>query len=262
MFFPKGLRAEGRLRFTVSQFSALELDTTFYALPSERTIELWSKAIPAGFSLSLKAPRVVTHGESAGWLASAEARTAFDDYLARIAPLGRDVVTLLQFPPTFVLGEERALERFLAQAVEKHPGLRLAVEFRHRCWWRPSVTSALANLGVIWVAADLAGRGESARIPQDWNAPFPPVDTGGEIYLRLCGQHGQYEFDNHELFDATPRLRWWLERLGDLSGRSVRCVIGNSYAGHAPATANRLRRLVGQAEPPPIQASLFDGPIE
>ncbi len=145
-FYPVDLPAEGMLAFYARQFASVEINYTFYRMPTERTLSGWAAATPPHFAFTLKAPRRVTH----------EAR------LRRIEePVGRFVevaltlgdklgALLFQLPPS--LGKDlEALEGLLALVP---PTVRVAVEFRHPSWHAPDVIECLRRHGAALCVAD------------------------------------------------------------------------------------------------------------
>lgn len=242
-FYPQGLRPQDRLSYYADRFDLVELDTSFYAIPTAERLRVWHGSTPNSFLFVLKAPRTVTHEPAAN----------LDDlalFHQRVEALGPKLAAVLfQFPPDFAAERFSDLERLLTRA----RGLPIAVEFRHPTWWRPLTLELLREHRAAWVAADLAPVGDAALVPKEGMAyrPYGVRDTAQDLFLRLNGRHGQYESDAREECDATPRLEWWLGKLGPhlTPERRVLVSIGNSFAGHAPATARRLRGLVGLAEP-------------
>lgn len=272
-FFPRGLAVGKRLEYYATQFSAIELDTTFYALPPMGVVERWRDAVPSDFRFALKAPRELTHGEAPGSLLSLASLRTWADFTAVLDTLGAErCVALLQFPPGFAVARLAELERFLDQT---QCPCRMAIEFRHASWWREEVVQALRGRGVAWVWADLVPLHEAnlhwSASPTGY-APFPPYDTTSWRYLRLCGRHGQYESDAHELLDPTPRLRAWMEVMasghpGPLPASHMPAetrlpeetlvFCGNSYAGFGIATADRFAALASLPPREELQPSLF-----
>ncbi len=254
-FYPPDLPTERRLSYYATQFPAIELDTTYYGLPSESTVDRWRAQVPEEFIFSLKSPAQITHeadrlvGELALW-------REFEKLAAR---LGEDrTVLLLQFGPSFAAPRLPDLKSLLQSTVTK---AKLAVELRHPSWWDPATIPAVAGLlrdhAACWVQNDLAPLDEAGRVPLGTRyTPRPAPATTDWTYLRLCGIHDQCG-DSRELVDATPRLQWWLDQLGEV--RSGLGFCGNSYAGYGPGTAAKLGRLLDIPEPTPWQPGLFDG---
>lgn len=283
-FFPPGLPLSSRLNYVSSQFSAIELDTTFYGMPRVGQAAKWIKEIPEDFTISFKAPRDLTHKDSPLFLGTADAAVIWDEFCGFLNSMGAErTIALLQFPHTFTARSRDSLLRLL----DRTKGIKVAVELRHESWYNTGSAQGLGICGACVVSADRAPLGECARVPSDQCTyePFPVIRTTDWMYLRLCGRHDQYERDDLEIFDASPRLKWWAESILpflDSPGRSQdvestwfdqsemfpgpsasRCkeliiTCGNSYAGHSPATLSRMMEILGIQKPTPLQPGLFD----
>ena len=249
-FFPPGLPQAKWLSFYASRFDAIELNTTFHAMPTRDRVRGWAEKVPDDFRFSLKAPRAVTHE---GPLASAAGPLAeFLDVAAELGPkLG---VVLLQFGPHHAADELPDLARLLGPLPAADSAVRFAVEFRHASWLAPPTYRALREAGVALVASDLEDLPGAAGV----------VPTADFLYVRLLGKHGRYETDDHEIHDPTPRLTWWRDRLAracDAADPAAVWVLSNNdFAGHAPATLRRLAGLIGAELPGDAvkeQADLF-----
>ena len=257
-FFPPGLKPPQRLKYYATQFDFIELDTTFYALPTADTVVKWRNAVPDSFEFALKVPSVITHEIPRSKLKTNEVSDQWKEYLQLIALLKEERTTaLFQLPPTFTMAHWAFLKEFLEKHKQPH---RLAIEFRDESLVNDEVFEFLERRNIAWVAADLAPIGEAGAIPsgkRNQYNPLPWQDTADWRYLRLCGRHAQYESDSVELIDASPRIEWWLAQLGENSKPTI-ASCGNSFAGHGPATCRRLMALLGINEKEPMQDRLFN----
>jgi uncharacterized protein YecE (DUF72 family) len=123
-FYPPGLPARERLAYYVSRFPTVEINATFYRLPSESMVRSWRERVPPGFVFAVKGSRFITHIRRLEGVDE-----ALDLFLSRVGLLGDGLaVVLWQLPPSLTL-DVALLDRFLAALPE---GVRHAVEFRHR----------------------------------------------------------------------------------------------------------------------------------
>lgn len=131
-FYPRGTRAADYLDLYVKVFDTVEIDSSFYAIPSEASIQSWYKRAPAGFTYSLKLPQEITHHNR---LQNSE------EVLARFCERVRDLqeklaLILIQMPPDFSPRSLPALEKFLPLLPKD---LRFAIEFRDQHWLQDDV---------------------------------------------------------------------------------------------------------------------------
>ncbi|MBX3356975.1 MAG: DUF72 domain-containing protein [Phycisphaeraceae bacterium] len=257
-----------RLSKYAAHFNAVEINTTFYGIPSIDTVRAWADATPADFRFCVKMPRDVTHGPTPqGVLAAAdgpppghllreETLVTARRFLQVLQPLGGKLgAVLVQFPPKFMAQRRDELAAFLDRVGRGAP---LAVELRHDSWWTPETGAILHDRGVCWAATDESPRHEAERAPDasgvDRRAPRHITPTADFLYIRWLGKHDQLDDRSKEHFDPTSRLRWWAERLRTILDRNpqVRVVYGffdNDFAGYAPATARRFMDILGLPSP-------------
>ncbi len=149
-FYPDKLSQKKMLEFYSRRFSTVEINYTFYRLPSARTTEEWLPQTPDGFTFALKANQKITHvlrlRKTEGIIAA---------FLAGAAPLagaGRLGPILLQLPPQF-RADAGLLKDFLA-SLPVRPILRWAMEFRHASWFADTTFDLLREHGVALCAAE------------------------------------------------------------------------------------------------------------
>lgn len=179
-WYPPGHRdAEGRLRHYATQFPVVEVDATYYGLPSTRNSLLWAERTPPGFRFNVKAFSLLTGHPTRPAALPPELRPAlarqpgrggtdpdlldevWDRFSGALEPLRRAdrLGTLLfQFPRQLAPGRPGA--EFLRRCRERAAGWPVAVEFRHPGWWRAEHLTAtaalLTDLDVSAVAVDMA----------------------------------------------------------------------------------------------------------
>jgi uncharacterized protein YecE (DUF72 family) len=248
--YPPSLPASQWLRCYATQFNAIEMNTTFYATPDEDRLRAWSKATPPDFRFSLKVGKHITHETPL-----VEAPPLMRSFLDAIRPLEEKLGPLLiQLSPRHRSRELGAI-RYLLNSLPRD--LRFALELRHYSWRHervfPELCALLREHNVALVGLDHEDFPEQAALTQ----------TADFDYVRLVGRHGRYVTQSHELFDPTPELERWQQRLAsrttDEPPRETWVLFNNDYAGHGPTTLRRFASLVGmKLPPPPQQRRLFD----
>jgi uncharacterized protein YecE (DUF72 family) len=233
------------LSYYSKRFDAVELDTTFYALPDEGRGRRWAESVGSEFRFSVKTPRDVTHAEDVG--RAGDLMVRFTEVLRGFGEkLFDGGVVLLQFPPSFVASRWRELEGLVRAVPEDVP---LVAEFRHSSWWAwEGATGTMALLGdydVGWASADYVGAdGVPVGSPRELRVV---EEKGGRrrAYVRLIGQHERYTEMNREMRDPTEDLVWWKERIEASGVGDVWVLLNNDYAGFSVATGERLKRMLG-----------------
>lgn len=172
LFYPRGLKAGEWLAHYAGAFPTVELNASFYRLPSEAMIARWASVTPDGFVFAVKASRLITHLKR---LEGCEAAVAA--LLDRTAGLGaKRGPILFQLPPHLELDLAR-LERFLSILPR---GLRYAFEFRDPRWHEERVYALLSAFGAAFCPFELGAlRG-------------PRIVTADFLYVRLHGRKGRY----------------------------------------------------------------------
>lgn len=224
-FYPEDLRPARWLEYYCRQFDTVELNNTFYRLPSETAVRGWRDRTPPEFAFAVKVSRYVTH-----ILRFREAEEAMERFRERMAPLAeRPGPFLYQAPPT-LQRDDALLAHFLAQLPE---GRVHAFEFRHSSWWVEPVFELLREHGAAFVVYNM---GEMTT---------PVVATRADVYVRMHGPEAQFASAYGE-----ERLREWVERLAGLAGAERAWVyFNNDVGGHAPRDAARMRELAAERAP-------------
>lgn len=145
-FYPEKFPTSKMLAFYADRFNTVEVNYTFYRMPTQALLEGWARGTPDGFRFTLKAPRRITHDSKLRQceeLTQAFCRTA--------ATLDRKLgVLLFQLPPTF-RRDDVAFAAFLGSLPE---GMRAAFEFRHESWHDEAVFDALRRHNLALCIAD------------------------------------------------------------------------------------------------------------
>lgn len=219
LLYPERLPAARWLPRYAERFSTVELNATFYRLPSIEAVERWRATTPKGFVFAAKGSRYLTHMKRLTDVAQGLGR-----YFERIAPLREKLaVVLWQLPPQMNRPDPERLDAFLRAA----PGqVRHAFEFRDAAWYVDEVCAVLDAHRAAFVEHDL--------VPLD-----PPRATGGFRYLRFHGTTGKYQgrYGAERLAPLAESLVRW-KRRGD-----VFAYFNNDRHGHALFDATALQAL-------------------
>lgn len=220
-FYPPDVPKRAWLGYLASRFPTVEVNNSFYRLPSGETFARWRGETPAGFVVAVKASRYITHIRR-----MRECRDPVELLWARTRQLGpRLGPVLFQLPPRFPADRE-LLDRFLRVLPSR---MRAAFEFRDPSWWTEDVLRTLDGAGAAFVLADRPG----ARVAD--------VVTGGWAYMRF--HQGQERHPGY----TREKLRRWARRIAALPAEDVFVYFNNDTGAaavrDAAALTGMLRRL-------------------
>lgn len=220
-FYPKDIRDEDLFPFYRRHFDTVEINNTFYSLPSQATVAGWRDQADEGFVYSVKASRYATHMKKLK-----DPRDSTERLFARIDGLSsRAEVVLFQLPPRWRRNTER-----LQSAVEALPDTwRYAFEFRDPDWFHEETYETLRNAGAAFCVFEIG----DLVSPREATADF--------VYMRLHGPGDRYEgsYDDEALSRRAREIEAHLE-----AGRDVWVYFDNDEKGYAPANAARLKDLL------------------
>jgi uncharacterized protein YecE (DUF72 family) len=213
MFYPERISPGEMLRFYSGRLNAVEINTTFYRMPTEAVLSSWGKQVPASFVFALKAPQVITHLKR---LKDAEEETG---YLFRTLAVleGKLGPVLFQFPKSF-RADRPALEGFLELIPS---GMSCAFEFRSRSWLDADIPDLLHKKGCSLCTADA-----------DENPANEIISTASWGYLRL--RRSDY---------TDTELSQWLERILAQKWKKVFVFFKHEEKAKGAELAMRFREL-------------------
>lgn len=221
-FYSERLPSSKMLEFYFQHFDTVELNNSFYKLPTVEAFENWRQATPACFRFAVKASRFLTHNKKLN-----EPQSALENFLPRVEALQEKLGPILfQLPPRWRVDVQR-LEEFL-RALPRHH--RYAFEFREPSWNTEAVFVALSRRNAAYCIFELDGFLSPLKITADF------------AYVRLHGPEGKYQGCY-----SRAALRQWAERIGEWKKlRAIYFYFDNDQAGYAAQNALQLKRLVAK----------------
>ena len=216
--YPQGLPQREWLPWYTTRFPTVELNASFYRLPTPVMVERWRTVAPPSFRFAVKLSRYVTHIRRLRDVEEELAR-----FLEIVRGLGdRFGPLLVQLPPTFPRDGD-ALDGFLRIVPED---ISVAVEFRHPSWVDPAVADRLRAAGGAWVLADRPNARVPLTVTADWS------------YVRF-----------HQGAEGSPwypraKLARWADRLAQLQVDTVYVYFNNDPDGAAFANAETFAVLL------------------
>ncbi len=272
-WYPPGLPQGERLPFYAERFEAVELNSSFYAIPQRTTVERWAEITPDGFRFDVKLHRLLSHHSAKlkdlppdlrdDVETTSRGRVLLDDELTAemcrrtleatepLAEAGKLSAFLLQLTPGFDPAKNELAElEPVIEGLRPHP---VAVEFRRRAWADPERLEAalefLSERGAVFVCVD-SPPGEHVPI-------FPPIDAVTDsrlAYMRLHGRNTEgymrgrsvaerfdYDYSAEEVEEVAARARALEEQ-----AEQVHVMFNNNARELAPKAARALREELGQ----------------
>lgn len=276
LFYPLHVKtSEERLQFYASQFSLVEVDSTYYGMPKPENSELWVARTPPGFTFDVKSFSLFTNHPTKAMALPKEIRDelpaalleksfyleqmpeelldeSWERFRAALEPLraaGKLGAVFFQFPPWF-MPSSRSLA-YVEQVQERMFGFEVAVEFRKPEWLdethRDGTLAFLRTRNIANVVVD---------VPQGHRTSLPAVAEATSQKLAVVRFHGR----NHETWDlkgAPPNLRYryeysdaemeeWVPRIKEMerSAQQVHALMNNNYSNYSVKNAQQLERLI------------------
>jgi uncharacterized protein YecE (DUF72 family) len=278
-WYPPDVRSSAqRLRYYASRFPLVEVDSTYYAVPAERTARLWAQRVPEGFVFDAKAFSLLTCHPTRPAALPKDLREAlapadknlylrdvdpafvdqvWERFVTALAPLreaGKFGAVLFQFPRWFPIG--RRNKDYILECKRHCEPLRIAVEFRNRTWMsaenQDETLGFLRSHAIPYVCVDM---------PQGYPCSIPPVvaATAGLAELRFHGRGGNWASQNkYERFAylySPGELKEWVPKICELARRtsSTHVIMKNVYRDYAPRNARQLSDLLKTVPDCPVR---------
>ena len=260
--------AEGRLRYYSRQFPLVEVDSSYYFMPSESNARLWAERTPEDFTFNVKAFSLLTkhparpkaippdldvpdkksiYLEDLSEEAVDEIWKRFSESLAPLRDGGKLGLLLFQFPPWFVVGSES--REYILECAHRASPDRICVEFRNKTWMsernRDRTLEFLEGSGLPYVCVDM---------PQGFTSSIPPVAavTADVSVVRFHGRNKdewesgsvqrrfRYDYSEEELSEWVPRIRELAQE-----SKKTHVLMNNCYRDYAQRNGRELAALLG-----------------
>lgn len=278
-FYPPGTNsADARLRYYAQHFPIVEVDSSYYALPSYRNAELWVERTPASFVFNLKVFRFFTHHQTQLKVLPANVQAALGDWsgnlyyedapnevkdelwrqftlsLEPLVQAGKLGTLLFQFPKWFIV--RRASLEHLREIRARLPQHPIAIEFRHESWfsekYRDRTLACERELGFSNVTVDepqLPG-----SIPSVWEPTNPDLGlfrlhgrnaaTWNEKGLRSASDRFNYDYTEQELAGFVPQVFALARQV-----KQVHVILNNNLEDQGVRNARTFMDLLGRTAP-------------
>lgn len=233
-FYPANLSQHKMLPFYCSQFDTVEVNFTYYRLPTARTTAAMTGKTPADFTFFVKAHQSFTHDLDLA------AREKFLEGVAPMKQCGKLAGLLFQFPQSFKNNENN--RAYLRAVAEEFEGYTLAIEFRDRSWDNEPVYSFLEEKDLSFVCVD----------EPEISSLFPrkAAVTNNTGYVRFHSRNGENWYrDMSKRYDylySEKEMREWLPLFQAIAkrARNVFVYFNNCHHGQAARNAKEMKKLI------------------
>jgi uncharacterized protein YecE (DUF72 family) len=223
IFYPEGLPQRCWFERYAEEFDTVEINNSFYRLPSPAAFDKWHDQAPPGFRYAVKANRYLTQAKKLN-----ECEEPLQRMMTAVRHLGDRLGPMLyQLPPTLKCNLER-LESFL-RILPKD--VTSVFEFRDKSWYVPETYALLDRYGASFCVHDMS------------SAASERIAVGPIAYVRFHGGVGKYRgrYPDETLLSWTD---WILDQARQ--GRAVWCYFNNDIHGHAIDDARTLKSMISQ----------------
>ncbi len=239
VFYPPGTRPGAMLPHYCRHFPLVELNFTFYRLPTAAMLARLAEQTPARFQFIVKMPRSLSHEQSPSDI------EGFRQAIEALRGRGQLLGLLCQLPQATHRSRKHC--DWLALLAREFAGCQLAVEFRHRSWFHPEITAWLREREVDLVSVDVP----------DLPGLYPRglVASGPRLYVRFHSRNAANWYgpdkDRYDYHFEDEELSEWIDALMQTAdgGQRVLLLFNNCQRTQAAANAQRMRELMSRLAP-------------
>ncbi|GAB2547909.1 DUF72 domain-containing protein [Rufibacter soli] len=220
-FYPAGIASKQFTEYYLRYFKTVEINNSFYRLPTAETFAAWYASVPKDFLFAVKASRYITHMKKLK-----DPQQGLSLLLGNAQELKEKLGPILfQLPPAWRLNLDR-FQDFLKALPSYH---RYTFEFRDPTWYHEEVYKLLQEHNHAFCIYDLAGHQSPIEVTSDF------------VYIRLHGPEGKYagSYSEEALQNWATHCRTWA-----WEGKDVYVYFDNDIGSHAPFNAIKLQELV------------------
>ncbi len=277
-FYPREAKTpEARLRHYALQFPVVEVDSSYYAMPTPATAQSWAERTPDSFVMNVKSFRLFTGHQTSPTVLHRDIQQTLGRYVSAnlyyknmaveirdelwrrfiesLAPLrhaGKLGLVHFQFPPWLVCNDEG--HAHVRHCVERMEGHRVSVEFRHRSWFEgvEQTASTLAferEMGVVHTIVD-GPQGFANSVPTVWEITHPThallrmhgrnVETWNVAGQTAASDRFNYDYNDAELSELVDHTRRIAEQTF-----ATHAIFNNNMEDQGQRNAATFQRLVG-----------------
>ena len=235
-FYPKNLENKDYLPYYSKFFKFVEVDSTYYHIPSRSTVRGWKDKTPDDFRFSLKFPKVITHEKK-----SEDVAKPLSILFYTLEPLiDKTLTMLIQLPP--FLSEKKGFSTLQDMVHHLDKRFRYSLEVRHSSWFTEDVYNFLRehNISLVWSVRD--------------ELESPLVVTSDQIYIRFIGDRSISEMDfgkivkdrRNEMLEYASKVKETQDENSNI--HDILIAFNNHFAGFGPQSVNDFLKLMNMSK--------------
>jgi len=247
-FYPPGLKKSGYLGYYAEQFKSVEVDATFYRIPTEKTVLSWFAQTPQDFVFACKVPQTITH--EAGLV---DCDGQFREFVNVMSLLEHKLGPMLLQFPYFNKRQFPKPNDFFARLRAFLPKLpsdfQFALEIRNKAWIGPELLDLLREHRVTLALIDHPWMARPSTLMDEAN-----VVTADFVYVRMLGDRYAIEEVTKRwdktVVDRSRELAEWSTVVDALLSRSLKVYtyVNNHFAGHSPETIRQFLEMLRERQ--------------
>jgi len=257
-FYPENIAAGDMIRAYSSKLSTVEIDSTWYRIPSRKMVETWKVQTPEGFVFSAKVPSIISHEK---YLDGCEEE--LKEFVSAMSILGEKLGPLiLQFPyvakgkdpKEYETGADftQRLRRFIPLLSKE---IKWGIEIRNPKWLHPALLEVLHSRNISLVFIDYYTMDSLPKLAQRTD-----IFTSSFVYVRFLGNHKEMDAAVKQaqeagqrpkawgslIRDCSRQMKLWIPPIKSLATRGIPVYVyfNNHYAGYAPGSVELFSRLL------------------
>lgn len=239
-FYPNDIENKDYLSYYSKFIKFVEVDSTYYNIPSRFVVKAWNNKTPSDFRFTLKFPKIITHEKKLEDISK-----PMSLFLSAIEPLiDKTLMLLIQLPP--YLTEKKGFDHLMKMVTKLDNRFRYALEVREASWFNENVYKFLKenNISLVWSIRD--------------ELKTPPIITTDQIYVRFIGDRSINENDFGKIVkDRTKEMIEYAKRFKELINddgydnskvRDILIAFNNHFAGFGPQSVNDFLKILKEPE--------------
>jgi uncharacterized protein YecE (DUF72 family) len=249
VFYPEGTPSNFFITEYAKHFSTVEIDATFYRIPTLNMVRAWKDRTPEGFQFAAKIPRIITHEKL-----MAEVEEELTAFLSVMENLGDKLGPVLFQFKYFKKAEFQSVKEFMDRiepTISTLPrGFKFALEIRNKQWIKPEFLDFLRNYNIAFTLIDHPWMPYISDLVEKHD-----VVTTDFMYIRWLGDRYKIEEQTKSwdkiIIDRSSAMESWANAIQSIDRSGTDPIYGyfnNHYAGHAPASV-RLFEQIWNAKP-------------